>query len=218
MTKNKRPWNYRKVEIPCAHCGKIFLSPPSHKIKRRCCSRICAGLVKRLQLATHYRCYKCKKMVAAEDFHRNNSRSNGRCSRCKKCQLIDNFEYRGKHREKVRTYTRNYRRRTRIGQGGIKPSFSRVQNKRPYPQDECCELCRRHRPMKLVYHHWNDQNFALGIWICRPCHSGVHFVERVGAKPYLNLKKRINGEVSLLLATPNHTLFSSHPLAHAQGL
>ncbi len=189
----------------------MFYVPPSHADKRSTCSRKCMGIAKQIREdAGLSRCNVCKQDLPRDRFYVNKGRSNGLCNRCKDCARVGNLQYRQNNREKVRESARTYMRKHRIGQGGFKKEFRGVKNKRAYPQDERCELCGRHKPMKLVYHHWTDLDLSLGMWICRPCHSGVHFLERVGSKKYFSLKERISGEVSPLLVTPTHILFSGH--------
>jgi hypothetical protein len=47
-------------------------------------------------------------------------------------------------------------------------------NKRPYSNH--CEICGIEKK-KLDYHHWNDNNVELGIWVCIWCHRIVEAVE-----------------------------------------
>ena len=52
-------------------------------------------------------------------------------------------------------------------------------NKRPYPLDERCELCRRKKNLRrkgltrLAYHHWDDSDLSKGIWLCGKCHNHI---------------------------------------------
>ncbi|KKM73765.1 hypothetical protein LCGC14_1407150 [marine sediment metagenome] len=43
-------------------------------------------------------------------------------------------------------------------------------DKRTYPSNAACELCH-HVGRQLGYHHWNDENPNLGLWLCTRCHN-----------------------------------------------
>jgi len=34
-----------------------------------------------------------------------------------------------------------------------------------------CELCGKEVESHLGYHHWNDNEPSLGLWLCSPCHK-----------------------------------------------
>jgi hypothetical protein len=38
-------------------------------------------------------------------------------------------------------------------------------NKRLYPEDNKCELCKKPHK-KLDYHHWDDEHPEYGLWLC----------------------------------------------------
>jgi len=63
-------------------------------------------------------------------------------------------------------------------------------NKRPYPEDECCELCNRRRRL-LAYHHYNDYDLQEGLWLCPPCHLFAEGVDRGFVNPYFILKEKV---------------------------
>lgn len=62
-----------------------------------------------------------------------------------------------------------------------------VQGKRP--QARSCELCGR--KSRLHYHHWDNTNFARGLWVCPPCHQVVERMETGFAAHYQHLKAAI---------------------------
>jgi len=82
---------------------------------------------------------------------------------------------------------RDKKRKIRIG------DIYGVKDKRKYPADELCELCKQHN--RLVYHHWDDTNFALGMWICQKCHNAAHWLETYDPDEFYSLKTEITGEV-----------------------
>ena len=81
------------------------------------------------------------------------------------------------------------RRNTLFTGGGMKRGLS----KREYPGK--CELCGKEMPKGLAYHHWDDNNLSMGIWLCNACHRIAEFLDKAGwagvARAYLALRKRI---------------------------
>ena len=59
-------------------------------------------------------------------------------------------------------------------------------NKRPRP--DYCEICHKYRN-RLEWHHWDDKEPELGLWLCIRCHAGVEFIEQGKDKVYLTLKE-----------------------------
>ena len=84
------------------------------------------------------------------------------------------------------------RRNTQLGTGG---RTFRGLHKRPRPDN--CELCgldRTHQG-RLFYHHWDDNNLSLGMWLCYRCHIFVGALDLgLTATMYKELKERILGE------------------------
>jgi len=74
-----------------------------------------------------------------------------------------------------------YTRRARLGtyKNGKRILFYGIQ-KRDFPKDNLCELCQEKpiRKSKLAYHHWDDDDFKKGLWICWECHMIVTVKER----------------------------------------
>jgi len=64
-------------------------------------------------------------------------------------------------------------------------------NKRPRP--DACELCGD-VDTKLNYHHWNEDNPSLGMWLCTPCHFNVEAYEHGKIDKYLDLKIMIESQ------------------------
>ncbi len=69
-------------------------------------------------------------------------------------------------------------------------------NKRPYPTDDKCELCKR--KVFLVYHHWDDKDVSKGMWICHPkCHMFVEVLDtfgRIFVEKYAEIRRKIDGK------------------------
>ena len=66
-------------------------------------------------------------------------------------------------------------------------------SKREYPGK--CELCDKEMPKGLAYHHWDDDNPSMGVWLCNACHRIAEFLDKKdwtsAAQAYLTLKKHI---------------------------
>jgi hypothetical protein len=103
------------------------------------------------------------------------------------------------HRKEIRDFRRkHYLNSVRLLKDGRK--IYNI-NKRDYPLDNKCELCNEipQKKQVLVYHHWNDDNFEQGIWVChKECHwicEGLDNPEFEKLKNrYLNIKQIINIE------------------------
>lgn len=97
-------------------------------------------------------------------------------------------------------YDRDYHRRTSIGV--IRPDgtrgYLRNLSKRPYTG--ICELCGRlaQGKSKLSYHHWDDGNPSLGLWLCLRCHTVAEALDNIPdlTASYLALKEKASLEVS----------------------
>ncbi len=91
-------------------------------------------------------------------------------------------------------YMRDYTKRNRPKHNESSKEWARRHNvggkanqnirKRPYPKS--CELC--HDVRHLDYHHWNDSNVSLGVWVCLDCHRPAEFIDT--KKDAIELTKR----------------------------
>lgn len=87
-------------------------------------------------------------------------------------------KWRSKNREKFNKKCRQYHRKRVLTTSNGK--FIYGLNKRDYTG--YCEVCMK-TPQelgfkRLEYHHWNDDNPSIGIWICYRCHKICHVVDR----------------------------------------
>ncbi len=62
-----------------------------------------------------------------------------------------------------------------------------VVGKRAYPDNQLCEVCG-YRNLRLSYHHWNDNDFSKGLWVCYSCHIAITKFERGTIAKYQTLK------------------------------
>lgn len=193
--KGQKAWNYSQVAKNCEFCGKEFKAPKSHIERRRTCSTECWGKLKTKQFVDAVKdqqakvCYRCKKLLPLDQFHKHNQKPDGLCPYCKNCHRIRNKELRRKNPEHYRKRQRDYQRKYRIGQNG--KDIRGVKNKRGYPKDESCEVCKRNGK-RLVYHHWDDSDFSQGMWICNRCHVAAHWLELYDPKIFYNLKAQLS--------------------------
>ena len=67
-------------------------------------------------------------------------------------------------------------------------------NKRQY--SGYCELCEQ--PFdRLEYHHWDDDNPAMGIWLCHHCHRYAEGFDKAIVDPsFLELYKEIKNRIA----------------------
>ena len=90
--------------------------------------------------------------------------------------------------EPERLRRRDYKRLNRVGTtiNGETRQFRARKRARP----ETCELCGR-ESIKLNWHHWDDDNLSLGLWLCSYCHIFAGRVEINLVERYLKLRDRI---------------------------
>lgn len=93
-------------------------------------------------------------------------------------------EYQQRNRENILAYNRLHY----LGTDG---RFFSGLNKRTYPDNHQCELCDK--PVnRLGYHHWDDGNMSVGIWLCSQCHVLAELTEKdITSERYLQLKHEI---------------------------
>ena len=110
------------------------------------------------------------------------------CIKNKEKILEKNKKWRGKNREWLRNKAREKGRRSIINSG---KKWFRGLNKRVYPNQ--CELCNKKQKRGLHYHHWDDTNPSMGMWICIRCHIlAEHYEQRkITTIDYLELKEKI---------------------------
>ena len=67
-------------------------------------------------------------------------------------------------------------------------------HKRPYTN--ACELCGSELT-RLGYHHWDDNEPSLGIWLCAGCHKYAEgFDKALGDKPLLEVYAKLKDTVT----------------------
>jgi hypothetical protein len=105
-------------------------------------------------------------------------------------------DYTKRNKDKHNISSRDWARRHNVG-----GKANRGIHKRSYPK--ACEMCGEER--HLDYHHWNDNNVSLGVWVCLDCHRLAEFIDTNKdaislTQKYLELKARINSEWLPLLS------------------
>lgn len=83
-------------------------------------------------------------------------------------------------------------RHTKLGSSG---RYWTGLNKRTYPNG-ICELCSI-KVDRMHYHHWDDDNPSLGLWLCPNCHRYAEGMDQVLNDPsmldqYANLKATVS--------------------------
>ena len=104
--------------------------------------------------------------------------------RCREVALNYWRKYGDKYKDQKRIYARQHIVTTTKGVRyyGL--------NKRARP-DGICEICQG-KTVRLDYHHWDDSNVNLGLWVCKRCHVLCGGVEKGFDKIYLKLKDEIS--------------------------
>jgi hypothetical protein len=59
--------------------------------------------------------------------------------------------------------------------------------KRPHPG--YCELCSKTQKM-FLYHHWDDDNPSLGLWVCHRCHNVIEVVDMEGSEEFIAIRSK----------------------------
>lgn len=91
---------------------------------------------------THKVCAKCGELKPISEFYRSVVIYDGLHSRCKKCEKECRLHIGGKQYANL--------------------------HKRPFPLDDMCETCGKELK-QYCYHHWDDINPSLGIYVCGAC-------------------------------------------------
>lgn len=93
---------------------------------------------------------------------------------------------------------REYRARNYVGTviNGKHVSL-KTPYKRPKPVPLECELCGW-VPKVLGYHHWDDDNPSVGLWLCFSCHMFVERLDYGEAEFYYRLKAEAKKDVDIM--------------------
>ncbi len=75
--------------------------------------------------------------------------------------------------------------------------FLKTPYKRPKPVLSECELCGRIF-QTLGYHHWDDDNPSIGLWLCFSCHMFAERVDYGEIEYYYRLKTEAKKDVDIL--------------------
>jgi hypothetical protein len=134
-------------------------------------------------------CTKCKKSKPIDQFRATNLKKSGYLSWCRSCEAIQRKIYYRNNQKELLEFDRNHRIATWTEPKGKKIIIKGVA-KRPMPNDLKCEICNK-ISKRLSYHHWDNDNCSLGIWVCHACHQGCTFTEKNLDKKYKELKETI---------------------------
>ena len=121
---------------------------------------------------------------------------NGKTYICVECYRAyqRNWERTSPKAEQRRKKHRQYALANYIGYSGYNGGFRgylKVNGKRPYTSN--CEICGKNT--KVVYHHWDDNDYSKGLWLCLRCHNVAEGVEQGIDQKYIELKRQMGGEI-----------------------
>ncbi|GAI02239.1 unnamed protein product, partial [marine sediment metagenome] len=70
-------------------------------------------------------------------------------------------------------------------------------SKKAFPSDGNCEICNSPLDIhKIDYHHWDDNNPNLGIWVCASCDFRAEGLDEIDRNPWkANIYRRLKKEV-----------------------
>lgn len=116
-------------------------------------------------------CPKCSQLKPITEFHQNISAFDGLQGWCKRCY-----------------------QRYSLGIGG---NLYHGLYKRQYPFDGRCEVCSKELGKQFYcYHHWNDNDLNLGIWVCGSCDYLAEGLDEMDKNPFkVNTYYRLKKEV-----------------------
>ncbi len=141
------------------------------------------------------KCRVCHIILTTDNWNTSNKKSgNYICRSCLKekmkiYRMNLSKEKIAKLNEKSKTYLRKNYITTIDGLGKKKTirCFKR-------PHTLICELCSREMK-RTIYHHWDDDNPELGMWVCQTCHVFCEKVESgIHEENYLELKRKIKNK------------------------
>jgi len=113
---------------------------------------------------------------------------------CERVQLQAREFYKSHDRKWWREYrAKNYVNTTVNG----KHRFLRTPYKRPKPSMMECELCGRVTD-RLNYHHWDDNDPSVGLWLCFSCHMFVERLEYGEIELYYRLRAEAKKDVDIM--------------------
>lgn len=139
------------------------------------------------------------------------------CSRFSEERHAKWKQYNKDHREQRKAYNRRYWRehKERLQEYHKKYRQNHLQEKRDYYRNHVlaspklpkrvyglhkrpyfghCEICGKSQTHP-GYHHWNNENPSLGVWVCMKCHWIVESLDNPEfqrlAKIYLNMKEHL---------------------------
>lgn len=151
------------------------------------------------------KCKECNIELTDENWYPTSQRKHYYI--CKKCLYLKTKPLIYNWRKENPQEWKNIQKKSNIKNKNIKRDWSRKHclsgtssaelNKRDYPKDNICELCKKFKK-KLDYHHWDDNKLDMGMWICSPCcHKFAELIDEFGiniVNEYLKLKENIEKE------------------------
>jgi hypothetical protein len=110
---------------------------------------------------------------------------------CPKCHSLLNDEAKKQKNLRTKLFARKHYIGTEI-------NGEHVILKAPYKREytESCQLCGK--TVRLVYHHWNDDDPNKGLWLCFRCHGLAESIDKNPLLPemYRILKRQVESELN----------------------
>ncbi len=133
----------------------------------------------------HKICRRCNTELTKDTWGRYSRQRKSGWRICNACLKLWEHELAIRWKERNRDYKRaNYIMRRKTN-GDTR--YLKVVNKRPY--SPICEICSRER--RTVYHHWDNNDYSKGLWLCGACHSAAEGVEKGLSTRYTELKREL---------------------------
>lgn len=86
--------------------------------------------------------------------------------------------------------SRDYFRGTVAVTGATEEGAVVIEHLHKRPRPETCEMCGEGQGKRLYYHHWDDDDPSLGIWVGFKCHRLVELVDSKGIYGVVSLVKQ----------------------------
>lgn len=179
----------------CRKCGVLLTDENWNISQRNCRNYICKNCKNIKNLNTSSRktrnksnipikiCRICEIPLTEENCIKYNLENNRYwCDSCRK-EWDKNY----RKTEKRKEYNRNYRRHHHLN---IKGHSKFGINKRKYPEDNLCEICKK-SSKRMDYHHWNDDHPEWGIWCCHRCHFMMEGMDKGNGERYKEIRNKI---------------------------
>ena len=112
------------------------------------------------------KCFKCRRILPLNEFHKNRSTKEGLCNCCKECNTIRVREYRHNHKDTVNRIARKSYRNHK------KEAWCRTISNLHFPNPQQCSV--KDCPEVGHRHHSDYNKPNIIVWLCRKHHMEYH--------------------------------------------